>query len=49
MFMMQPWGNQIDELVDNGSYAEALALIETLDDAILQDKVCFTAKFASWI
>jgi len=39
MLRMQPWGTQIDELVDSGSYTEALALLDTLDKAVLPDKV----------
>lgn len=36
---MQSWGAQIDELVDVGSYAEALTLLDTLDTTALPDKV----------
>lgn len=35
---MKPWGEQIDELVQKGSYADALALLNTLDTAVLLDK-----------
>ncbi|KAI0073891.1 hypothetical protein K474DRAFT_1626886 [Panus rudis PR-1116 ss-1] len=37
-FVMKPWGQQLDELVEVESYAEALSLLETLDQAILPDK-----------
>jgi hypothetical protein len=37
---MKPWGEQVDELVDAGKYAEALALLDTIDAAFLPDKVC---------
>lgn len=36
---MADWGEQIDELVDAGSYADALALLDTLDTTALPDKV----------
>ena len=36
---MKPWGEQVDELVDAGKYAEALALLDTIDAALLPDKV----------
>lgn len=36
---MQPWNEQIDELVKKGSYLEALALLESVDEALLPDKV----------
>ncbi|PSR72950.1 hypothetical protein PHLCEN_2v11187 [Hermanssonia centrifuga] len=35
---MKPWGEQIDELVDAGSYADALALLESIDSVVLPDK-----------
>ncbi|KAG8887443.1 Vacuolar morphogenesis protein 6 [Tulasnella sp. 332] len=37
-FTMRPWGEQIDELVDAGQYADALTLIDTLDKEALSDK-----------
>ncbi|KAI6042930.1 vacuolar sorting protein 39 domain 1-domain-containing protein [Pisolithus marmoratus] len=37
-FEMKPWSEQIDELVLKGSYADALALLNTLDTAVLLDK-----------
>lgn len=37
---MKPWGEQVDELVDVGKYAEALTLLDTIDAAFLPDKVC---------
>ena len=36
---MKPWGEQVDELIDAGKYAEALALLDTIDAALLPDKV----------
>lgn len=39
MLSMRPWGDQIDELVDAGSYSEALALLDTVETAFLPDKV----------
>lgn len=39
MLCMQPWGKQIDELVDSGSYTEALALLDNVDKTMLPDKV----------
>ncbi|KAI0035408.1 hypothetical protein K488DRAFT_43415 [Vararia minispora EC-137] len=38
MFAMKPWTQQLDELVNDGKYGEALALLETLDTAVLPDK-----------
>lgn len=37
-FRMKPWDQQIDELVLAGHYADALALLETTDEAVLSDK-----------
>jgi Vam6/Vps39-like protein vacuolar protein sorting-associated protein 39 len=39
MFCMQPWENQIDELVNGCKYVEALELLESLNDSDLPDKV----------
>jgi hypothetical protein len=39
-FRMKSWGLQVDELVDAGMYAEALALLNSIDAAVLPDKVC---------
>jgi hypothetical protein len=36
---MKLWGEQVDELIDAGTYAEALALISNIDAAVLPDKV----------
>jgi Vam6/Vps39-like protein vacuolar protein sorting-associated protein 39 len=36
---MKPWGEQADELIDAGKYAEALALLDIIDVALLPDKV----------
>lgn len=38
-FEMKSWGEQIDELVQNGRYSDALALLDTLDQLSLSDKV----------
>ncbi|KAH8100006.1 hypothetical protein BXZ70DRAFT_939950 [Cristinia sonorae] len=35
---MKPWGEQVDELVEAEAYEDALALLETIDTAILPDK-----------
>ncbi|KAN0132921.1 hypothetical protein V8E53_009286 [Lactarius tabidus] len=37
-FRMKSWGVQVDELVDAGMYAEALALLNSIDPAVLPDK-----------
>ncbi|KAH9926823.1 hypothetical protein B0H21DRAFT_138019 [Amylocystis lapponica] len=37
-FRMKPWSKQIDELVEEGSYADALALLDSIDSAVLTDK-----------
>ena len=36
---MKPWGEQSDELIDAGKYAEALTLLDIIDVALLPDKV----------
>jgi len=36
---IKPWGEQADELIDAGKYAEALALLDVIDVALLPDKV----------
>ena len=38
-FKMKSWVTQLDELVEEQRYAEALSLLETLDQAVLPDKV----------
>ena len=38
-FSMRPWSEQIDELVTAGQYSDALALLDTVDDTLLPDKV----------
>ncbi|KIJ52420.1 hypothetical protein M422DRAFT_26032 [Sphaerobolus stellatus SS14] len=38
MVKMCPWGEQIDELVDAGSYTEALRLLDMIDKVLLPDK-----------
>ncbi|KAI0833228.1 hypothetical protein BC628DRAFT_1342704 [Trametes gibbosa] len=37
-FQMKPWDQQISELVEAGSYTEALALLDSLDAALIADK-----------
>ncbi|KAG6840674.1 hypothetical protein C0991_005179 [Blastosporella zonata] len=37
-FKMKSWVEQLDELVNGGQYADALALLNTLDEAVLPDK-----------
>jgi hypothetical protein len=39
MFRMRPWGEQVDELVAAGEYDSALALLETVEQVALADKV----------
>jgi hypothetical protein len=36
---LRPWTEQIDEMVTAGQYANALDLLEILDQAVLPDKV----------
>lgn len=36
---MKGWGEQVDELVAEGSYDEAIKLLDTIDEAVLPDKV----------
>jgi len=36
---MKSWGDQLDELVVAGSYLNALSLLDTLDVAVVPDKV----------
>lgn len=38
-FGMRPWAEQIDELVENGYYADALSLLDVIDESALLDKV----------
>lgn len=45
---MKPWADQIDELVIEERYADALALIDTLDATLLPDKVIMRAFCFSW-
>ncbi|KAF8183420.1 hypothetical protein BJ912DRAFT_906001 [Pholiota molesta] len=37
-FTMKPWSDQLDELVLAGQYSDALALLDTLDEAAIPDK-----------
>lgn len=39
MMQMRQWSEQLDELAEQESYEEALALLETIDKATLPDKV----------
>lgn len=36
---MQSWGQQVDELVGARKYTDALALLDTIDRSVLEDKV----------
>lgn len=36
---MRPWSEQIDELVQQGAYGDALALLDNVDQTVLPDKV----------
>ncbi|KZT19797.1 hypothetical protein NEOLEDRAFT_1245628 [Neolentinus lepideus HHB14362 ss-1] len=38
LLRMRPWMEQIDELVEAGAYADALALLESIDSSALPDK-----------
>ena len=38
-FCMKSWGVQVDELVGAEKYEEALLLLESLDGALVPDKV----------
>lgn len=38
-YTMKPWSDQLDELVLAGQYSDALALLDTLDEAVIPDKV----------
>ncbi|PWN93947.1 hypothetical protein FA10DRAFT_248415 [Acaromyces ingoldii] len=35
---MKSWSKQIDELVDTGEYQEALALLDSIDEVLMEDK-----------
>lgn len=39
---MKSWSKQIDELVDTGEYQEALALLDSIDEVLMEDKVGFS-------
>jgi hypothetical protein len=41
MFSMREWNAQIDELVTEYKYSEALALLDSLEEGVLLDKVSF--------
>lgn len=41
MIRMRSWSEQIDELVSDGLYKDALALVDTVDQVSLPDKACF--------
>lgn len=36
---MKSWAKQVDELVDAGEYQEALALLDSIDEILMEDKV----------
>ncbi|KAF8501265.1 vacuolar sorting protein 39 domain 1-domain-containing protein [Gautieria morchelliformis] len=38
MLCMQSWGQQINELVDSGSYVEALSLLDMMDQVMMPEK-----------
>jgi len=38
-FTIRPWSEQIDELVLAGQYSDALALLDSIDESQLPDKV----------
>jgi Vam6/Vps39-like protein vacuolar protein sorting-associated protein 39 len=42
---MQPWEQQVDELVSSGSYGEALTLLDTVDQVMMPDKACYVIIF----
>ncbi|KAL5525933.1 hypothetical protein ACEPAG_7271 [Sanghuangporus baumii] len=44
VFRMKAWGEQIDDLVEEERYTEALALLETIEEATLFDKTSRTAR-----
>lgn len=44
-FIMRPWTDQIDELVGSGHYADALELLNVVDDGGLPDKVSLPIFF----
>ncbi|KAL1752471.1 hypothetical protein FB107DRAFT_219865 [Schizophyllum commune] len=37
-FRMKPWAQQLDELVAEGEYVSALALLEEVEESVLEDK-----------
>ena len=45
LLIMQGWELQIDELVDAGKYTEALMLLDTIDQTVLENKVCRYSSF----
>ena len=45
VFRMKPWGKQVDDLVEEERYTEALALLETIEEATLPDKVDIRIPF----
>ena len=46
-FSMKSWSEQIDELVLAGKYSDALALVDTIDEILLPDKVDEHSPFLS--
>lgn len=46
---MQNWGAQIDDLVEAGSYDDALKLLDTVDQVVLEDKVCSVIRIFSTV
>jgi hypothetical protein len=47
LFRMQSWAAQVDELVQAGAYQNALGLLDSIDQALLPDKVPISCN--SWI
>jgi hypothetical protein len=44
---IRSWGDQIDELVQRCLSSDALSLLDTLDKALLPDKVCLQLQIGS--
>ncbi|THH09023.1 hypothetical protein EW145_g2303 [Phellinidium pouzarii] len=47
LLKMRTWGEQIDELIEDESYPEALSLLESIDEVTLPDKSLRRAKIRS--
>ena len=44
-FTMKSWADQIGELVREEAYSDALALLDSIDEAVLPEKVSFVNSF----